>query len=238
MCYHGVSDIFREPKPAAGFYKSQIDPAEEVVLEPAFHWARGDEATKFTQAVVCSNCDHLKFYSRGNGAPAGSWALVTELSPDRVQFPHLAWPPFVLDFNVVKFSRQQFPWGDLRIDGFIQGKQVISKTLSGKGINQKFTVRPDDSELFADGADTTRVVLRVSDEYGAPRPLSDEPVLLKLEGPARLIGESPFGLIGGTGAVWIRALEQSGVARLVATHPQLGSQTIEIQIHAVAPEPL
>ena len=65
ICYHGVTDIFREPKPAAGFYKSQCDPDEEIVLEPAFHWARGDENVGFTNALVCSNCDHLKFYVNG-----------------------------------------------------------------------------------------------------------------------------------------------------------------------------
>jgi beta-galactosidase len=59
ICYHGVVDMFREPKPAAGFYKSQCDPEEEIVLEPAFHWAAGDEALRFTVAMICSNGDPL-----------------------------------------------------------------------------------------------------------------------------------------------------------------------------------
>ncbi len=71
ICYHGVTDIFREPKAAAGFYKSQCDPAEEIVLEPAFHWANSDESTHFTKAVVCSNCDHLKFFTRPGSVEGG-----------------------------------------------------------------------------------------------------------------------------------------------------------------------
>ena len=47
ICYHGVLDMFREPKAAAGFYKSQCDPAEEIVMEPAFHWASSDESVGF-----------------------------------------------------------------------------------------------------------------------------------------------------------------------------------------------
>src|SRR5215475_2105175 len=57
ICYHGVTDIWRTPKPAAGFYKSMCEPDEEIVLEPAFHWARGDASVGFSKAMVCSNCD-------------------------------------------------------------------------------------------------------------------------------------------------------------------------------------
>jgi beta-galactosidase len=223
ICYHGVTDIFREPKPAAGFYKSQCDPSEEIVLEPAFHWARGDQSVGFSKAVVCSNCDHLKFYIQDK--------LIAEIDPDHVQFPHLRYAPFVAEIgNAVD------PWGDLRIDGFIQGKQVISKRYSGKGIDQRFAIVADDLSLNADGADTTRVVLAVTDEFGAICPFAGDAIRLELDGPAQLIGDNPFALVGGTGAIWIRAKEQPGTVRLRATHPYLGKQEIQLSIAPSPPE--
>lgn len=228
ICYHGVTDIFREPKPAAGFYKSQCDPNEEVVLEPAFHWARGDESVGFTRAVFCSNCERLQVFARADSLESNPWVMLAEIEPDREEFEHLKYPPFVLDLTKLDLRKIRAGWGDLRIDGFIQGKQVISKSLSGKGVDAKFLLLPDDLELKADGADTTRVVLRVSDEFGAVRPYANDPVVLSLEGPGRLIGDSPFALIGGTGAVWVRATEEAGRVRLTAKHPRLGTQSIEI----------
>jgi beta-galactosidase len=227
ICYHGVTDIWREPKPAAGFYKSYCDPAEEIVLEPAFHWASSDESVGFSKALVCSNCDHLKFYVRHKD----DWTLAAELDPDRSEFASLPYPPFILDLQK---SREK--WGDLRIDGYLQGKQVISRTFSGLGVDQKFSILLDDAELAADGADVTRVVLRVTDEYGNIRPYANDPIAFTLDGPATLIGDNPFGLIGGTGAVWIRAGEQTGTVRLTAKHPRLGSQTIEVKLLSSPPE--
>jgi beta-galactosidase len=223
ICYHGVTDIFREPKPAAGFYKSQCDPEEEVVLEPAFHWARGDESVGFTKAVVCSNCEHLKFYVNGK--------LLAEANPDRVEFKHLKYAPFSADLDKYRDG-----WGDLRIEGYIGGKLAISKTLSGGGVDRKFAVLADDTTLLADGADTTRVVLRVTDEFGAVQPFSDDAIRLELVGPAEIIGDNPFSLVGGTGAIWVRALEMSGKAKLTAIHPRLGVQQVEFEITAAPPE--
>ena len=223
ICYHGVTDIFREPKPAAGFYKSQCDPAEEVVLEPAFHWARGDESVGFSKAVICSNCDHIKLYIDGQ--------LIADADPDRTQFAHLRYAPFVVQMRELFHS-----WGDLRIEGYIQGKLAITKNLSGKGVDAKFMLLPDDTELVADGADTTRLVLRVTDEFGAVRPFANDAIKFDLQGPAEIIGDNPFSLIGGTGAIWIRAKEQPGNARITAIHPRLGRQQVEISIVAGSPE--
>ena len=161
----------------------------------------------FTKAVVCSNCDHLKFYLRERSVESNPWKLIAELDPDREEFEHLNYPPFVLDSSKLEDRQLRIGWGDLRIDGFIKGKQVISKTLSGAGDNRKFAVLPDDRTLMADGADTTRVVLRVTDEFEAVRTYANDPIIFTLEGPAQLIGDNPFALIGGTGAIWIRAKE-------------------------------
>ena len=217
ICYHGVTDIFREPKPAAGFYKSQCEPSEEIVLEPAFHWARGDASIGFSNAVVCSNCDHLKFYIDDT--------LVADVDPDRKQFAHLRYAPFVLEMGEL-FHK----WGDLRIEGYIGGKLVITKRMSGTGVDAKFLLLPDDAQLIADGADATRVVLRVTDEFGAIRPFANDAIKLEVAGPAEMIGDNPFSLIGGTGAVWIRARDKAGKVQLRAEHPRLGTQQIEIEV--------
>jgi beta-galactosidase len=95
---------------------------------------------------------------------------------------------------------------------------------------------PDDTTLEADGADTTRIVLRVTDKYGAIRPYANDPISFKLDGPATLIGDNPFALIGGTGAIWIRAKEEPGIARLSAIHPRLGQKTIELTFASAEPE--
>ncbi len=236
ICYHGVTDIFREPKPAAGFYKSQCDPSEEVVLEPAFHWARGDESVGFTKAVFCSNCDHIKLFARAGSIESNPWIPIAEIDPDRDEFSHLKYAPFVLDLSNLDLSKIRLGWGDLRMDGYIDGKLVISKTVSGKGVDSKLAVLPDDRELLADGADTTRVVVRVTDEFGAIRPFANDPVAFTLDGPAKLIGDNPFSLIGGTCAVWVRAGETPGAVRLTVRHPRLGSQSVAFTLKPAAEE--
>jgi beta-galactosidase len=226
ICYHGVTDIFRILKPAGQFYRSQCDPKEEVVLEPCFNWSQGDqsEGGGIRHAVIVSNCDHLKIHVRGD--------LKAEAEPDREHYGHLPYPPFVVTLNGERLE----DWGDLRIDGYIKGVLAISKTLPGNDYDRQLHVEADDAHLVGDGIDATRVVLRVTNEHGGPRPFSTGTILLRLEGPGEIVGENPFSLAGGVGAVWVRSKEAPGIIRLHARHPYLGEKTVEIRVTPVEPE--
>jgi beta-galactosidase len=158
------------------------------------------------------------------------WVPIAELDPDRAEFEHLKYPPFVLDLTKLDLHQLRMGWGDLRAEGYVGGKLAITKTVSGSGVDRKFVLIADDQELMADGADTTRVVARVTDEFGAVRVFANDPIVFELEGPAKLIGDNPFALIGGRCAVWIRASETDGPVRLKARHPRLGEQTVSIVV--------
>ena len=223
LCYHGIADIFREPKRAAGFYRSQCPPAEELVVEPAIHWSPSDQAGGMMKLVVCSNCEQLTIFVGDK--------LVREGGPDRKQFPHLTYPPFVFEM----FEAME-NWGDLRIEGYIGNQRVIARQYSGDGIDKQWTLAADATSLIADGADCTRLVFRVTDEFGNVRPLANEPITLELDGPGEIIGDNPFVLVGGVGAVWLRAGEQSGTVRIKGSHPRLGERQVVIEVIAAAPE--
>jgi beta-galactosidase len=173
--------------------------------------------------MICSNCDHLKIYIGDR--------LVADVDPDRKTFPNLPYPPFVTNIR----EGLRGPWGDLKLEGFLGGKLVITKMMSGRGADRQLLVEPDDLELIGDGIDSTRIVLRVTDEYGAVRPLANAAIALTVEGPAEIIGENPFSLFGGVGAVWLKTKEAAGVIRLTAKHPKLGSKTVEVRVKGFQP---
>jgi beta-galactosidase len=226
ICYHGVSDIFRMPKAAAGFYKSQCEPSDEIVLELGFNWSSGDHSSAGGpgHVPVCSNCEHLKLYIAGK--------LHSEADPDRKTYAHLKYAPFLVNLSDLPLD----PWGDLRIDGYINGKIVISKTYSGKGIDSQLLVEPDDIALMGDGSDVTRVLLRVADEYGNTQQFASGVVTLTIDGPGEIIGENPYGLMGGAGAVWIKTRAEAGVIHLTAQHQYLPEKKISINVSATPAE--
>ena len=190
--YPGVVDFFRIPKLGAAFYQSQVAPGVRTVIQPAFYW---DGAGPGRDAVVWSNCDKLVCYLDGR--------KVATATPERKLFPHLAYPPFVVDLTVPNGQRP-----DLRIDGYLGKNVVTSRQFSADPTADILYFQSDDTEIVADGQDATRVVVAARDRYGAPRPYVSDPVTFEIDGPGVLIGDNPldFQATGGAAAVWVRSV--------------------------------
>src|SRR5690606_19758939 len=89
----------------------------------------------------------------------------------------------------------------------------------------------DDAELKADGADMTRLVFKITDQYGNRLPYAMQPVSFEIDGPAQLIGENPFALVGGQAALYIKAGKEAGMVTVRAMTPRL--EQVEITVNIV-----
>jgi beta-galactosidase len=218
ICYHGVMDIFREPKFAAYFYASQENPKSRIVLEPATYWKMGDKSGGGVEPlVVFSNCDEIEVIS---GTPRGRF------KPARDQYPNLPHPPFVITGLGHLWGGD---WLPLTVHGYLKGKRVATRKISNDGIPKKLAMRADDATIHADGADMTRISLRITDEFDNILPFAMQPVMLDLSGPGTLVGDNPFPMPGGRGAVYVRATHKPGLIKVTATTARLPMQTVTIR---------
>ena len=147
--------------------------------------------------------------------------------PDREKYPHLIRPPFICTGIGGTWGGN---WMPLTVHGYIDGKRVITKKISSDGVPRRLEMSADDAELTADGADMTRVSLRITDEFGNILPFAMQPVTLKITGPGTIVGDNPFPMPGGRGAVYIRAGRRTGTITVTAETARLEKQKITIRI--------
>ncbi len=218
----GVADVFRIPKLGASFYQSQVSPAVSPVIIPNFYWDFGESTPRGpgNNAAIFSNCERLELYL--DGKPHST------LQPDRTTYSNLKYPPF---FAALDLDRSNLP--ELRIDGYVAGRLVHSRSFSSDCSKDQFLLVADDRSIVGDGVDATRIVFRVADKFGAPRVFAGGDVTFDLTGPGILIGDNPFSLAesGGAGAVWVKGRPGSdGQIVLKATHSMLGARSESIQV--------
>ena len=219
----GVADVFRIPKLGASFYQAQVSPAVKPVIIPNFYWDFGQATPRGPgkYAAIFSNCDRLKLFV--DGKPHST------LEPDRRNYPNLQYAPFFADLEIEDGGHP-----GLRIDGYVGGHLALSRSFSSDARNDRFLLEADDAAILGDGADATRVVFRVTDEFGAPRLFAGGGVSFELTGPGILVGDNPFSLTesGGAGAVWVKARPAtSGRIAVNAKHLTLGSKSVMIEAH-------
>jgi len=231
ICYHGVCDIFRLPKFAAYFYKSQMDPEIEKVifiaryLIPSFNEDYGDEI------IVFSNCDEIDLYVGEK--------YINSAKPDRINYLNLPHPPFI--FKNCMLYEWAAKWGagnitSLKAIGKINGKEVAQHEIFPFGRPDKLVLKPDYAELIADGADCVRVIIELQDKNSQILHLSHHPVFFEMSGPGKLIGENPFSLEAGKGAVFIQAGREPGKIGLKAYINELPPAEVIINIIAMQEE--
>ena len=96
ICYHGVMDMFRNPKLAAAVYSSQGD--DTPVLEISSSMAIGDSpAGQLGDIYAFSNAQSVKLYKNG--------VFVTDLH--RSEWTALPHPPFVVDDTIGELLETQ-----------------------------------------------------------------------------------------------------------------------------------
>lgn len=88
ICYHGVLDMFRNPKPAADFYYSQTVADPYLVVENGMDMGEYPES-KQERICIFTNLDSVKYYIND--------IYVGEYFPDTVNYGNLAHPPIIID---------------------------------------------------------------------------------------------------------------------------------------------
>ena len=221
----GVLDLFRVPKPGAGFYRSQVSPADQPVIVPMFFWDYGPLSPADGPgpgSVIATNCDRLELFVDGQH--------LTTAEPDTGRFPNLAYPLAFADLSVPGAGLPE-----LRIDGYRGRTLVATVTMASDPARDRLALTVDDATITADGSDTTRATFRALDAYGNQRPYVGGDVTLALTGPGILVGDNPFafGDHGGVGGAFIRSrVGGSGRVTVPATHPGLGSAHAAVRVTA------
>ena len=285
ICYHGVSDMFRIPKPAAAVYSSQKDPKHGIVLEPASLFSKGERsAARILPIEVYTNCDYIKLYR--NGAEIGDYypafseypgvlrppVIIRDLignqleessfsrkdrellkkmishvminGEDSLKLKHYLKIGLFMRRNKMKFSdlidlflKYSAGWGEsedyFEIAGFINNEEAVRRKF-GAGSLSALTIEADDQKFNARTPagtwDSTRIVFRLTDEYGNVMPYASEYIKIELEGPAEVIGPELTAFTGGVYAAWLKTTGAPGKVKVKASCSRLESETIEIEV--------
>lgn len=223
ICYHGVMDIYRLPKMAAYFYRSQKSPADEIVLHAATNWTMGDRSGGGNNPLtVFSNCDEID-------------VLIGEeyqgrFQPDVAQYPHLERPPFT-----VRWPEPYNPWGtpflDLTVRGYIVGEMVAEHKIDSGHVPHELRLTANTTCLKADGTDMAHIAIQVVDKYGNVLPYQMRIVQITLEGDVELVGEKSLVLLGGQGAVYVKSGFHAGEVKICAQTNHLPAASLTLKIN-------
>ena len=193
----GIMDIFRLPKFAYYFYRSQSQPTVKI----ASYW---NEKSDFNHIKVYSDCEEVALYLNNK--------LIQKkmARPDKTS-DMLFCPPFVFDLK-------NFEPGSLKAVGYIKNEVTAEDvvTTAGKASFIKLTYDKSGKPLKADGSDVIFVYATVCDVKGNPVTESDASILFSVKGNGKLIGQNPVKAEAGIATILVQASSIPGVITVEA----------------------
>jgi beta-galactosidase len=218
----GIRDIFRIPKFAYYFYRSQAGPnlEEDATFgKPMIHIANYWSDPSYTTAKVYSNTEEVELFLNGES--------LGRAKPDSGRISsELRHPPFT--FNIDSFER-----GTLRAVGYIDAQQVAETERITPGSAAKLSLKIDESgkALEAGQKDVVFVYASVVDKNGTTVPTDSSSISFNIEGDADLIGQNPIRAEAGIATILLRVGDIGGEVTITAKSNGLGTtqETVTIQ---------
>jgi len=206
----GVMDIFRLPKFAFWFYKSQSDD-EPVCFIASYNTSN---SAKYTR--VFSNGDSVSLYRNG--------IFQETRIPDQNQNTNnLLHPPFT-------FIPLSFEAGTLKAVSYKDGKIAAESTVGTAGKETGIRLEADFSgkNLQSGDADVIFIYAHITDENGNINYQTSAPVKFSVQGDASLIGLNPIHSEAGIASILLKAGHSPDKITVVAESLNLKSGILEI----------
>jgi beta-galactosidase len=221
ICYHGVMDMFREPKFAAYVYASQCDTDEGIVMQPVTFWARGERNIGgVLPLIVLTNCDEVSLQYGANPPKM--------VQADRENYPNLPHAPVVItkdNFSASELGQWGMTWQDATITGYVNGKAVATRRFVCDPLPTTLQVAPDATRIGA--RDALRVMIRVLDQVGNKLPFMGDAVTITVRGVGHLLGPQVVPLRAGATGFWLQASGE-GAIDITVSHARLGEVAVQI----------
>jgi len=216
ICYHGVTDAFRNPKTAAALYASQSD--ENSVLEIGSTMAIGDySATEVGTVYIFTNADKVLVYRDG----------ISDREVSETDFKALPHGPMPFEAGVNDWGGQSAVW---RFDAVKDGKVVSSVTRSPSAELHIETDLNFCTLTEGDKYDAAAVRIRIKDKNDCTASYAQIPLKIEAVGTIRLLGPELITAEGGMTGVYVGTTGKKGAGSLKISSPGFETVTVQFEV--------
>lgn len=195
ICYHGVLDMFRNPKQAAAVYASQQE--KNPVLEISSSMDIGEHpASNWGNVYIFTNADSVRMYKNNR--------FIHEYKSSDSNWHYLAHGPILINDFIGDWD-----WGgastQFRFEA-IKNKEIVKTVIKEPMKQVSLRIQADHYALKEErGYDVAAVRIQAVDENGNVLNFYNEPVCFEIEGEGSLIGPSVIALQGGMGGTYVKS---------------------------------